>query len=442
MDLADVYRRFLKNAGMIIGSRVIFGLLNLASSAVAVRSVGLQDFGTVVLLQAYTRLFTEIVKFESWQAVLTYGARLFDDDRRGLRQLLGLTLSLDLLSMLVGIACGIAFIPLAGRVLEWPDAVTTFAPAYLLAIPFITQATPSGVLRLFDRVDILVYQHAANALVRFGGVVVSWELDGGILGLVLAWFLGSVFGGLIPIVVSMMLLGREALLPIFRLNLFRVANEFPRIWRFLAFANVSSSISFVYSSGAAMFTGATLGPSAAATLQIAQQFSHSLRRPVRLLGPVIFPEFARLAAKGDWLTFRKLLARQLMATAAVVGGLGLVLFALLEPLLAAVYTRTILDEIWLFRILILSAALSMITFAFEPAMLSANKPGTLLIIRAIPALLFIATVVPAVDSQGLIAVGYGSLVVQVSHLLLSVILGSRLMNKRLRRQAQSASVIE
>jgi len=84
MHLDEIIARFLRNVAMILGSRLTFGLLNLATNALVVRAFGLTELGIVLLLQVYVRMFTDIVKFESWQAVLSYGARL-QDDRRGPR---------------------------------------------------------------------------------------------------------------------------------------------------------------------------------------------------------------------------------------------------------------------------------------------------------------------------------------------------------------------
>ncbi|MEX2519977.1 MAG: hypothetical protein WD969_11655, partial [Paracoccaceae bacterium] len=51
-----VWRRMRRNAAMLLGGRAVFGLVNLAAAAIAVRAVGLESFGVVVLLQAYVRL--------------------------------------------------------------------------------------------------------------------------------------------------------------------------------------------------------------------------------------------------------------------------------------------------------------------------------------------------------------------------------------------------
>lgn len=438
MEIREILRRFLRNAALFLGSRLVFGLLNLASSALVVRFYGLGELGVVVLLQAYVRLFSEVVKFESWQAVLTYGTRPFDADRAAFKRLLGLTLGIDIVSLAIGIACGLAFMPWAVEIFEWPPEVARFAPFFLLSLPFITQGTPNGVLRLVDRVDILAWQHGLNATVRFAGVLLVWATDGGVLGLVLAWFAGSILAGMLQWAYAFRELAIRRMKPRMRLNLRDAAREFPGIWRFLALSNATSSLGLVYNAGTTMILGASLGASAAATLQIAQQLVNAISKPARQLGPIIAPEFTRLAAGGDWGTFRDLLVKQMKLTALVVGGIGTVLFVLLGPLLAAVYGEALLENIWLFRILIFNALLASVFFSVVPAFLSVAKAGTVLTINAVSAVIYMVVTFALLEAHGLLAVGYGVIASTLISLPLNVILGGRLLRKRLRRVGEAA----
>ncbi|MEM7745263.1 MAG: hypothetical protein AAF409_16285, partial [Pseudomonadota bacterium] len=197
---------------MILGSRVTFGVLNLASNAVVIQVFGLVELGVVLLLQAYTRLFSEIVKFQSWQAVLRFGATAQErGDHVGLCRLVGFTLALDLVSFAIAIAAAVVLVPWAADWFEWPDNVSSFAPFFVLSLIFITHATPNGVMRLFDRVDTLAIQYSLNSLVRFVGVCAVTVLGGDVIHVVLAWFAGSVLSGTYLFVVTAREMGRQRL---------------------------------------------------------------------------------------------------------------------------------------------------------------------------------------------------------------------------------------
>lgn len=440
MDLTDIFRRFARNASLILGSRLLFGLMNLASNALVVRAFGLADLGVVLLLQSYARLFTDIVKFDSWQAVLSFGAKFqHDGDERGLRRLLGFTLGVDLASIVVGIAFAILFVPYAADIFEWPAEVSAFAPVFVVAVLFMVHSTPNGILRLYDRVDVIAWQFALNAIIRFLGVAAVAFFGGDVLHLAIVWFTGWVVSGSLPMVVAFRELAKRGLIPDFHVNWFRAGNEFHRIWRFLAFSNASSSLSFIYFSGAVMVVGASLGGAAAATLQIAQQFAIALSRPLRTLGPLISPEFAKLAASGDWRTFRTLILHQLALSAAVIGVLGAILFACLGTVLEIVYGPEILGAIWLFRLLLLATMLTMITFSFEPALLSANKPTLLIALRASAAGVYAAVGFAFLREFGILSLGIAFLCSQTAYVASFVWFGARMLRKRMARAESSAT---
>ncbi len=430
----EIFRRFKRNATLILGSRIIFGLLNIATSMIFVRVFGLAEFGVVVLLHSYTRLFNDVIKFDSWQAVVTFGARLQENqDDSGLKRLLGLLLSIDFASMIVGVIFAIAFVPWAAEIFEWPEKVTQFAPIYVFSIFFIAHAAPNGILRLFDRVDALAAEFALKAIVRFIGILLVIYFGGDVFHLVLVWFSASVIAGAWPIMICAIELYKRKLLPVFRLNWAKSAKPFNGIWRFLAFANASSTTGFVFTTGSTLFLGTTLGAAPAAAFEIALQFVEALSRPVRILGPIIAPEFAKLVAKGDWVTFRKIISRQLKITSFLLIVAAAILFVLLDFILETIYGKEILQYIWLFRFLLVFVLLKVLVFTFDPAILAANKPGTLLIVRLVVAVSYCLIGLALLQSWGLASAGFAMMISQIIYLAIFVFFGKKLLKKRIRK---------
>jgi O-antigen/teichoic acid export membrane protein len=436
MELSEVWRRFARNSAMIVGSRMVFGLLNLATNAVVVRAFGLEALGVALLLQAYARLFSEIVKFQSWQAVLRYGPAV--DGAVGLRRLLGFTLGIDLLGFAVAIAAAVLLVPWAADWFEWNGDVAGFAPVFVLSIVFITHATPTGVARLFDRVDALATQHAMNAALRFALVCLAAWLGGGAMHVVFAWFAASVISGTYLLAVVLRLVIRRGLVPDFGVNWLRADREFPAIWRFLVFSNVSTSIALVLNYGTTIVVGAGPGAAAAATWEIARQFGGAVGKPARLLGPLMFPELSRMAARNDWAGMRQVLLRQLVVSAAVLAGLGVVLFAGLPLLIRLAFGPELLGDIWLFRLAVLGALIALAGFLLEPAFLSAGKAGTLLAIQAGAIMVFVAIGLPTLLSVGLVGLGFALLAYHVAYNGLLLLVGRRLIRKRIRRSRHAA----
>ena len=179
----SAWRNVLGNASVILSERIVFGVVNIAAAAVATRAVGFEAFGAVVLVHAYARLFGDMLRFQSWQAVLRYGAPALANGRtQDLRRLLGLTLRLDLIALAGSITAAILFSGFVASIFSWPEETARWAPLYALAIAFMATDTPTGVLRLLDRFGILAVRHAMNASIRLTGAALVWMLgiEGGL----------------------------------------------------------------------------------------------------------------------------------------------------------------------------------------------------------------------------------------------------------------------
>lgn len=434
MSKKEIYHRFKRNAAMILGSRLVFGVLNIFTSILFVRLFGLTDLGVVILLQSYTRIFNVFIKFNSWQAVVTYGAVLQENKNdRGFKRLIGLLLSIDFLAMLVGVAIAIIFTPYAASIFEWPEQVKGFASIYVLTVFFAANAAPAGILRLFDRVDVLAIKYALTSVIRFFGVLLVYYMGGNVFHLVLVWFTAAVIAGLWPMIICALELYRRKLLPVFRVSWFKAGVEFKGIWRFLGFANISNITGIVYRTGTTLFIGTFLGAAPAAIFAIAYQFTGGLARPARLLGPIISPEFAKLVAKGDWRTFRQILSKQLKITGTFLVVASLVIFSSLSFILEFIYGPDVLPNLWLFRFLLVFALLKVLTFTFEPAILSANKPGTLLIIRTAVAAIYTVIGLSLFAQYGIEAAGFAAMISQIIYIYVFWRLGKKLLKKRVRK---------
>lgn len=436
----SIWRAFAANAAMILGSRVTFGLLNLATNALAIRVFGLAELGIVLLLQAYTRIFSDIVKFQSWQAILRFGAASQErDDTPGLRRLLGFAIGLDLAAFAVSIAGAVVLIPWAADWFGWPEDVTDFAPLFVLSIVFITHATPNGFLRLVDRVDALAIQFALNASLRFLLVGASALAGGGVLELVMAWFAASVISGCYVFIVTGREMIRHHLLPDMRARWTAIGAEHSGIWRFLVMQNVSTGLALIVTYGTTVVVGGQIGPAAAAIWEIARQFGGALTKPAKLLGPLLFPELSRMAARGDWVAMRSALLRQMAVTASVLSVVVAVLLFFLPALVTLIFGDQAGAEAWLFRFVLLGAAVSLCGFLMEPAFLSANKPGTLLLMQIAAILSFVLVATLGYPMIGLTALGLGLLGYHIAQQTLMVVIGRRLLKKRIRRGAARAA---
>ena len=134
------------------------------------RHLGLGGFGVIALLQSYTFTINWLVNFQTWQAIIRYGASLEgEQERPALRGLLRLSLLLDAGTALVGGLAG-----WIGQMWDWDSETIRLAQWYcvLVIIPDWT-GTWTGILRLFDRFGVMSAQGLIASMVKLIGAAVG-----------------------------------------------------------------------------------------------------------------------------------------------------------------------------------------------------------------------------------------------------------------------------
>lgn len=417
-----IWRRVRRNSAIIVGERVIFGFLNLAAAALAVRAVGAEAFGVVILLQAYVRLISGLLKFQSWAAVTKFGAEaMADGDEPRFRRLIGFTLRLDILGSAATILLGMLALPYAAALLDWPEEAQALAPWFMLTAPFITHGTPTGVLRLLDRFIVLARQHALNAVLRFIGSLAIFLApmfgdfgDGGLGAgaLIVVWGAASFISGGYMIGSAVRAMRARGLTPRLGGSWRFLTRSFPQIWRFVIVMNANSFLATVTTHGTVLVVGAMLGPVAAGLFGLVRQFTDPLNRLSSLIGPVLFPEFAWLETRRDRRGIAALLWRTLLVSGAALALVCLALAGVGEQLLSLLFGDQAGPAYPLLIAAGAAAGFNAIGFAMAPVMLTIRKEKALLTTALLWTAVFGAALYGFILGFGLLGAGLAMLLRQ------------------------------
>jgi O-antigen/teichoic acid export membrane protein len=399
-------RRLLSNASLLVGGRSLNGIFNLAAMTLIVRAVGIEMFGLLILIHAFASTISDLAKFQSWQAVLRYGTPALEQGRAlDFRRLVKLTALLDLGSALLGILVAVLATPLLaprfGLSAEWIPAIQLYA----FSIFFMVTATPTGLLRLFDRFDLLSVSNAIGSFLRVVGAV--WiSVVGGSLELLLSiWFVSTMTSGLWLIGHSLRALSARDLLRGPRLGYRGLATGHEGIAAFVWTTQANTTLSAGMRHLATVIVGLLLTPSAAGLYDVSRQVTTLLTRFAKLMKPAIYPEFARLSVRNDLPAIRQLILRSmaLMLGAGAVIVVPLVLFG--RPLLRLVFGPELEAAYGLMVLLALAASIRLLSFPLEPALISTGRAGMALLVRAASVTVFLITLFSLIPRIGLIGSG-------------------------------------
>jgi len=407
--VAESTKRIFLNAGWLLGSKGVGGLLSLVYLAIAARTLGADAFGQFALVLTYGQAVGTFVQFQPWQVVVQFGARHLHE-RAGdrLARLIHFAVALDIGSAVVGALVAVAGVRLIGPLLGWGDEIGWRATLFAVAILAAPQSTPTGVLRLFDRYALAATAGTVTPVVRLVGAVLAALLAPDIDGFLLAWAASEVATALALWFYAARELRLNGVHPLREASLDGVRRENDGIWRFAWFSNLNMTLGHVWLQVGTLAVGWSGGAALAGSYRLAFQFAQALAKPTPLLTRAIYPEFARLT-----IVDRAALGQVLARTTALTLGLAVLLVLLAavagRPFLTLVAGPAYLSAYLPLVVLTSAAALNLVGVSFEPAILAFNRPATALVLRAIAAGAYLAALWPMLDRFGAIGAAYAAL---------------------------------
>ena len=384
-----ILRRTFKNAGMLLTGRATNGLLSLATLSIMARSLGIEQFGIIILVQTYVLVLIAFATFQSWQAVIRYGAICLErKDVPAFQSLIKFTSLLDVVGVLFGFALGYFLAPLIGPYVDWTPEVIRYAQLYSFLILFTMVATPMGIMRLCDRFDLLAWQAVLTPLLRLVGVAAAALLEAPFWCYLLAWFVAGVAGGSLLIFLGWREAVRQGYLKGMTWSCAGITKDHPGLWKFSIISTLHASVQMIPSQLSTFIVGWVAAPAAAGLFKVGRDVATALSKPAELLNQSIYPEFARLGSKGDWHDFARLILRggAMGAGAAVL--LLLIALAFGTPFLTIFFGAEFEGAYWPLVLLIASAGLTICGFPMDPALFAMGRPGIALRIGTVVIVVF------------------------------------------------------
>ncbi len=334
----SLLRRAARNFGKLLRGRSVAAVLELLMVVVLARSLSPANFGNIVLIQTYVLVVREIFNFRIFEAIIRFGVPMIEDgDENSFKQLLRLTLRIDVLSAIAGTFFAIVAAPITARILGWDENLTMMAVIYSSVLFIFGFGTAKGVLRLFDRFDILSTHLIVGPGLRLTGVLLVMVWDPSVFWFVTALTLATMGGNLYLNVRGWAEMRRRV--GSFGLRGHPVKNwqkEFPGLRGFVSAVYWQANVDMMPKQMSTLLAGVFLGPQGAGLFRLSTEITKILTKPGELLQQVLFPDLVRMWNRGA-TAFMVLLQRAILISAAY--GLVFVLASMFGGSLAL--TRTL-----------------------------------------------------------------------------------------------------
>ncbi|MEE8662282.1 MAG: lipopolysaccharide biosynthesis protein [Acetobacter sp.] len=400
-----VFRSVLRNASYLGSGKLGGTVLSLIALSCAGRGMSTALFGTLVVINAYAAGVSNLVKFQTWQFIVRFGApALVRNENAMFCDIISFSFALDLASGAFGLIVGMVLLPFLSHRVGIDDSSFALAMFYCTLIPIMTAATPTGVLRTLDRFDSIAVQQMVTPLLNAIGSLFTFVMGYGFVGFVVSWYVSELIGDLFLWVVAARELRRQGFHNAMRPGLFAPARRIKGAWNFVWTTNFAHSIWSAWGSLSNVIVGAMLGPTDAGLFKIASTFFTSASKPADLMAKSFYPEVMRLdpTSNKPWLLA---LRSSLMAV-----GIGLIVLLVIfvggRPLISLVFGHRYLEAFSLLQIMTVALLVSMAGFPMESLLYMSSKQKSALIAEGSAALAYGVVLVIFIHFFGLLGSGF------------------------------------
>ncbi|WCT73319.1 lipopolysaccharide biosynthesis protein [Sphingomonas naphthae] len=298
-------KRIMGNLAHLLGGKAAAGVVSLVYLVLASRTLGVNDYGVLVLVNAYAILIGSVVAFSGFHGVVRYGALALEaGDREGLAAIIRHMALIEIGCGVAALVVAAALAPLVGPRLGWSPQTVTAAMVYSLAVIGTVRATPQGLLQLDKRFDLIGVHQTVQPLVRLVGALIAWGTGAGLIGFLAAWLVSAVAEGLAMWALAWRSWGRltDNATPRGRWRGVGAGNQ--GFGRFILLTNFDITLRELAPNLTPVTIGWVLGPAAAGLFALAQRASAVLQQPAVLLGQASYAVLAELAARGEMARLR------------------------------------------------------------------------------------------------------------------------------------------
>ena len=395
------FRRTLRNVGWLLTGKGVGAVLSLVYLGLATRTLGLDGFGTFMLILSIGQAVAAMVLFQSWQVVVRFGVPLLSaGDTPALGRLVRFCALLDGVAAVMGCIVVTIVLWILDQRLGWDDAMTRDAVVFCAVLMLSVRSCAIGVLRLYDRFGIGAIAESMTPIARFVGALVVVATGPSVRGFLIAWALAEIVTAVVHWYYVLRI--APALMRGWA-GTTRAPADHPGLWQFALLTNVSATLNASSKQIVVVLVGLAPGPAAAGAYRLAFQLSQALAQVAEMFSRGVFPEFARAHGGTTRADLQRLFRQSTRLTVAVGAIICLLVPLAGEPALRLVGGGAYASAYPLVLVLSLAVALDVMGVGFEPVLLGTGRATTAFAIHlaAVLALALSAPIlVPRFDALG------------------------------------------
>ena len=414
--------RIFRNAGYLLGGDLVASGMRMVTIALTARALGVENLGILVLLQAYVAVVDRVLNFQSWQALIKYGAEQRSSEREhGLEDLFKLGFLVDFFTAILGAGIAALAATLVGSLLNWEASIIDYAVFYSAVIAFNIEGTCIAVLRLHDKFGLIGGQKVIAAGIKLIATAIAFAITKSLAVFVAVAAICQVIGYWVLLALTFRQLALLNLAPLRKGKARRAFHQNKGITAYILTTNLHSTFRIIPDQLDFFIVAAVLGNTATGAYKVAKELARVLTRVVQPLYQSVYPELAALAAKRHYRQILLVVRR----SALIVGLTGMCFWVCLillgEPLLTLIFGDQYTDAYSVMIWYALGAVISAAAFPITPAILAVGYPKLPLVFIVVSTIIYVVCLPIMMRTFGLPGAGMANVVFYGSWVLLMAV---------------------
>jgi O-antigen/teichoic acid export membrane protein len=274
--------------------KLVSAFAGLVTLALLARQLGPGPFGVIAVMRAVVLVVDQYANFNTWQAVIKYGAEAIANGRpRDVDRMIKLATLIDLGSGFAGavVLCGLAFVVPAA--FDWSSHEAWFVLLYGLTLVTRVSGTSDGIFRICDAYRMQAITTSVSAAAMTAAVAVAVALDASFDGCMIALIAGEVAGNLVITIGGYWVAAQHGYGGWPRAQLAGIRTTFPGIARFLLSTNAQLTVKKTSGELDTFVVGVMLGKVPSGWFRVVKQLGGIPGKIFMPFEQVLFTELAR-----------------------------------------------------------------------------------------------------------------------------------------------------
>lgn len=288
--------KMCRNFLIIFSGEGICSVFGFFSTIFIIQTVGSSTHGVLVGTQTYANMFYALFSFKTFEALIKYMARAEAKKDFELSKLyIKWSVVLDIICLSFMLCLGILLKKWIIQIMGWDEKISGYCTAYLFIFLLNFQGTTVGVLRYFERYNLVVKANIIACLMRMIGYFICFALKREFICFFAVECISTCLNFLLMDIFTLKTLKDKKLLDFYKVKL----KSCPAFLKFSLYNNLSSTIDLPINQITTLIINKYLGFAATSAYSVMGSLCSVINKLGSPISQIIYPEMNQRISKMD-----------------------------------------------------------------------------------------------------------------------------------------------